>query len=122
MKLIFESETELGRCDGDRVNGHFGDDPGDWLAFAHTTAAVTRSKGVLRIEQRCYLRSTERPDDLRSQSWVKPEMTFEPMLGSKEETLRMVQAAHERFVRDAREEFAGNSVLAIGGAMCELRG
>ena len=121
MRQIFESETELGRCDPDRINGHFGDDPGGWIAFAHTTAALTGSKGMLRIEQRCYLRSTERADDLRSQNWVKAEMAFESMLGSKEETTEMVRQVHERFVRKSRKEFLENSILASNNGVCEYQ-
>lgn len=121
MKLIFESETELGRCDADRVNSRFGNDPGDWVAFAHTTAAMTSAKGMLRIEQRCYLRSAERPDDLRAQSWVKPAMAFEPMLSSKQHTIQMVQKAHDLFVRKSREEFLEASVLSISNGLFEYR-
>ena len=111
MKLIFECETELGTCDADRVNGHFGDDPSGWLAFAHTTAALTRTNGVLRVEQRCYFRSTQRADEVRAQNWVKPEMTLEPVLSSKEETRRAVQALHDAYVNRARESFVEQSIL-----------
>src|SRR6476619_521802 len=113
MKLIFECETELGRCDADRVNGHFGNDPGDWLAFAHTTATLTGSKGMLRIEQHCYLRSTERSDDVRPQSWVKPEMTLEPGLDCEAEPRRMVHQRHANFVRTSREELMEQSIVVI---------
>lgn len=120
MKLIFESETELGRCDPDQINSHFGDDPGDWMAIAHTTAAMTHSNGMLRIEQRCYLRSAECPNEVRSQSWVAPEMAFEPMLGSREKTIRLVQKAHERFVSNAKREFTEQSLLAMHSDVAEL--
>jgi hypothetical protein len=113
MKVIFESETELGRCDADRVNGHFGNDPGEWLAFAHTTATVTGPRGMLRIDQHCYLRSAEPLDDIGSQSWVKPEMTLEPLLGSAEETLRMVQELHDRYVQKAQEELMEASIVVV---------
>ncbi len=119
MKLIFENETELGRCDPDRVNGHFGDDPGGWIAMTHTSAAITHSNGMLRIEQRCYLRSTDRPEDVRSQSWVAPEMTFEPLLASKEKTARLVEQAHTRFVRHARGILAEQAILAMHKDMAE---
>jgi hypothetical protein len=113
MKLIFECETELGQCDADRVNGHFGDDPGDWLAFGHTTAAMTSSKGMLRIEQRCYLRSSDRPEDIRSQAWIRPELLLEPALDCKAETMKQVQQLHEAFVQKAREELIEHSLIAV---------
>lgn len=119
MKLIFERETELGPCDPDRINGHFGDDPGGWNAIAHTSAAITHSNGMLRIEQRCYLRSTERPEEVRSQAWVAPEMTFEPMLASKETAARLVEQAHARFVRHSKREFVEQAILATHSDMAE---
>ena len=118
MKIIFESETELGRCDADRVNGHFGDDPGDWIAFAYTTAALTGPGGMLRIEQQCYLRSTLRPDEVRNQAWVKPSMSLEPSLSARHETVQMVEQLHQRFVQEARETFAEQSVLAVPSIAC----
>jgi hypothetical protein len=113
MKLIFECETELGRCDLDKINGHFGDETGEWMAFALTTAAVTGRKRMLRIEQRCYLRSTVQFDNIRSQNWVRPEITLEPTAGPKEEILKAVQQLHEQFVRKARTGLTEQSVLAI---------
>jgi len=118
MKIIFECETELGRCDSDRVNGHFGDDLGDWIAFAYTTAALTGPSGMLRIEQQCYLRSTLRPDDVCDQGWVKPSMSVEPALAARAETVQMVQQLHQRFVQAARETFAEQSVLAVPSIAC----
>jgi hypothetical protein len=112
MKVIFECETELGRCDADRVNGHFGNDPGEWLAFAHTSATMTGPKGMLRIEQRCYLRSAERLDEVRAQNWVKPSMTLEPVLGSEADT-ETVQELHESYAQKAQEEFMEASVVAV---------
>lgn len=116
MKLIFECETELGPCDADRVNGHFGDDVGDWLAFALTTAAMTGAKGMLRIEQCCYLRSKQALDEIRNQNWVKPEMTLEPVVGSKDETLVTVQRLHDAFVQKSRKEFLDQLIIVVPSA------
>ena len=113
MKLIFECETELGQCDPDRINGHFGEDVDEWLAFAHTTAALTGPRGLLRIEQRCYLRSSQRLGEIRSQNCVRPEMTLEPLLGSKEETLETVQQMHQQFAQKAQAEFLQESVVTV---------
>jgi len=120
MKLIFECETELGPCDADRVNGHFGEDPTGWTALAHTTAIITGAKtGMLRIEQRCYLRSTDRPEDVRAQNWVRPEMTLEPVLSSKDETTAMVEKLHQAFVQKAKEEFVQQSILIAPAVLCQ---
>lgn len=120
MKLIFEAETELGRCDAERINGHFGDDPGEWVAFAHTTAAQTGSQGMLRIEQRCFLRSSNRLDDVRTQTWVRPEMAFEPAADSKEQTMRMLHASHQSFVDKSRKAFEEQAVFEVRGGCCGL--
>jgi hypothetical protein len=112
MKLIFERETELGRCDADRLCSQPGDWDGEWLAFALTTAALTRNSGMLRIEQRCYLRPTNCSDDLRNQTWVKPEMMLEPVPDGKEATLEMVQQLHDDFVAKARQEFMDQSIVS----------
>jgi hypothetical protein len=111
MKVIFESETELGRCDPDRVDGLFGQESGDWLAFAHTSATLTGR--MLRIEQHCYLRPSEALEDVRAQSWVKAEMAFEPLLGSKTENLKSVQRLHEGYVQKAQEELLEVSVILV---------
>jgi len=121
MKRIFECETELGPCDADRVNGHFGDDPSGWTALAYTMATATGGRAsMLRIEQRCYLRSTDRPEDVRPQSWVRPEMTLEPLLGSKHETTEMVQELHDQFVQKAKEEFLQQSILMPALGVCPV--
>jgi hypothetical protein len=112
MKVIFDCETELGRCDADRVNGHFGDDPGGWNGFAYTTAMVS-PKGMLRVEQRCYFRSSVVLNDVRSQAWVAPEMTLEPVLGSDNETVQFVQELHDRYVRRAHRSFLEQSILIL---------
>ena len=120
MKMIFECETELGRCDVDKVNDRFAQGPGDWIAFAHTTAAMTGSRGIVRIEQRCYLRSSEIQDEVRPQSWVKPEMALEPVLSSTGETTRMVRQRHERFIQMARDTFFEHSVLTANNSYCSV--
>jgi hypothetical protein len=109
MKLIFDCETELGRCDAHLLT-KFGCDMDEWSAFAHTTAAMTGSRGMLRIEQRCYLRSAVNAE-MQDQPWVKPEMMLEPVLCSKKETLQTVQKLHEEFVQKARTEFCEQSLV-----------
>ena len=111
MQVIFEQETELGRCDADRLSSQPGDWEGEWLAFALTTAAVTKSSGMLRIEQRCYLRPVAASDDLRNQNWVKPEMTLEPVPEGKATALEMVQRLHDDFVLRAHREFQEHSIV-----------
>jgi hypothetical protein len=113
MKVIFESETELGRCDADRIDGPFSCHPGEWVALAHTTATMTGSKRMLRIEQHCYLRSERRLDDVRSQSCVKPEVTLEPVAGSDRKSIEMARALHWQFVQRALDEFMEASVVVV---------
>ena len=117
MEVIFECETELGQCDQDRVCGHFDDAIGDWLALGHTSATQTSAKGVLRVEQRCYLRSAQQPEEIRAQSWIRPEFILEPALTSKSETTRFVQRLHETYVARARQELARQALILAPSAV-----
>jgi hypothetical protein len=111
MELIFDCETELGKCDSHLLE-KIGCDMGEWSAFAHTTAAMTGPRGMLRIEQRCYLRSML-TGEMQNQPWIKPEMTLDPVLCTKKETLRTVQKLHEQFVRTSRNEFCKQSLVLV---------
>jgi hypothetical protein len=112
MKVIFERESEIGRCDDALVKdpefAGSGSEP--WTIYAHTAASLTGSKRMLKVEQRCYLR---RGDDIPEQSWVKPEILLEPVLGTEEETVAIAQEIHERFIAKALQEFPEDSLVAI---------
>lgn len=102
MKTIFDCETELGRCDSGLVEGQAGgyelsNEP--WGIYAQTTGALNGTQRMLKIEQRCYLR---RGEEFADQSWVRAEMTVEPVLGSVVEAMAAMKIIHEEFVRKAR--------------------
>ena len=112
MKVIFERETEIGKCDDDLVNdpaflGGTGCEP--WTIYAHTGASLTGSKRMLKIEQRCYLR---RGDEIPDQNWVKPELIIEPVIGSEDESIAMVQQIHQCFIAKARQQLPEGSLAA----------
>jgi hypothetical protein len=111
MKVIFECETEIGKCDDDLVNdptfsGGTACEP--WTVYAHTEASLAGSKRMLKIEQRCYLR---RGDEIPDQNWVKPELIIEPVLGSEDETMALVQQTHECFIAKARRQLPEGSLV-----------
>jgi hypothetical protein len=115
MKIVFESESEIGPCDPDRIDAEFGEHPGNWMIVGQTTAALTSPKGMLRIEQTCYLRSAESPEDVRPQSWLRAEITFEPNLGSVEESHELLVGLHERYIQQTRRELMDRSLLLLPG-------
>lgn len=119
MKTIFECETELGRCDSELVERQAGgyelsNEP--WGIFAHTTGALNGTQRMLKIEQRCYLR---RGDEFADQSWVRAEMTVEPVLGSVMDAVAAMKVIHEEFIRKAREQLPEQILdLSKSGLSC----
>ena len=111
MKAVFEAETEIGPCDPDRIDADFGENPGKWLAVGQTTVAMTGPKGMLRIEQSCYLRSADEPEDVRPQSWLRADISFEPVLETKEETNQFLAHLHEQFIQRARNILFERSLI-----------
>ncbi|MBA4150403.1 MAG: hypothetical protein H0X66_20015 [Verrucomicrobia bacterium] len=104
ITTIFESETEIGKCRCDSEDGErwrFAE-PDYATIFAHTAATVNGHRGMLRIEQHCYLR---RGGELPDQPWIKPEVLLEPTLGSRETLIEMAEQLHTRFISRVREEF-----------------
>jgi hypothetical protein len=110
MKVIFECETEIGKCDADLVNDCAFNGGEPWTIYAHTEASLTGSKRMLKIEQRCYLR---RGDEIPEQNWVKPELIIEPVLGSEEDSKAIVQQAHECFMAKARRQLPEGSLAPM---------
>lgn len=112
MKVIFESETEIGKCEDGLIKETASDRNTSelWTIYAHTEASVSGTKRMLKIEQRCYLR---RGDEIPDQSWVKPEVILEPALDSDVDMLAMIQQTHEHFIVRALKQFPeGCLVLA----------
>ena len=104
MTRIYECETEIGKCaykPEDMRELKYAE-PDYSLVFASTLASLNGRQGMLRIEQQCYLRhGGERPD----QPWIKPEITHEPILGSKEEMVELAKSLHEQFLERVRKKF-----------------
>lgn len=99
MKTIFECETQIGSCEYDTTTDHPYGESGDWAIYAHTAASLSASKGMLKIEHRCYLRlGNEVPD----QPWVKPEVLLEPAPECELEIEKFVQQLHEQFIERSR--------------------
>ena len=104
MITLFEKESIVAQC---RYEAK-GDDR--WLfaepdyatVFVHTVATLNRHRGMLRIEQQCFLRRGEESPD---QPWVKPEITLEPAVGERECLLSRIERMHEEFASKALEQF-----------------
>ena len=120
MTHIFEAETELGRCDPDRIGSPVAEDDGQWLVIASTSANSTGARGLLRIEQRCFLRCVERPNEVRPQNCVSPQMSFEPVSASREETIQAVQQLHACFVLKSKDALSEESLLSASTGIPEL--
>ncbi len=103
MKVIFESETEVGKCSGDRVEPHRRhSDTACVTVLAHTQACLNGQRGMLKIEQHCYLR---RGQEIPDQPWIQPEITLEPGVDSKAQMIELAKNLHERFVDRVRLQF-----------------
>jgi hypothetical protein len=102
MKVIFEAETEMGKCDYQPEDSTSFRHAEPELAslFAHTQATVN-GKGLLKIEHHCYLRQGE---EISEQPWIKPEMIVEPLVESQQEMKRMASVQHERFLEQVRRQ------------------
>jgi|GEM_PF-1279054 len=108
MKIIFECETEIGQCDYEPVGGHGFKyaEPDYSTVFAHTVASLngnkgTLNKGMLKIEQHCYLRHGE---ELPDQPWIRPEIILEPALESKHAMMDFAKILHDQFVARIRHQ------------------
>src|SRR4051812_33881072 len=114
MKTIFDCETEIGDADPERWGWEGGDLPNvellDGRIVAHTRADLNRARGILKLEQRVYIRAGEH---VLEQSWIAPEMVIESVEDDGESTLALAQQLHERFCDSARSRLSeGLSVFA----------
>ncbi len=103
MRIIFDCETEIGKCDDSLVEDNaltYGEDR-TCILYAQTAASLTSAKGMLKIEHRCYLRLGQ---EMTEQAWVKPEISLEPASGTEPELIAMVRGIHDQFIRKAREQ------------------
>lgn len=111
MTTIFERETEVGKCsyESESSSRSQSSDSGFSTIYAHSIATVNGQRGVLKIEQHCYLRQGE---DIPDQPWIRPELSFEPMLTSPAEMLQLAERQHEKFCQRVREEFPNQYMVA----------
>ena len=105
MKTIFDCETEIGTWEQDwpRTSVSKNGEADVWRIYAHTKAALTRAHGMLKIEQRCFVRLGQEVTDYPS---IKPGMMLEAALETEEQSLAMVQQAHQQFIDRARQRIA----------------
>jgi hypothetical protein len=106
-KIIFDCETEVGKCDYEPSEHFRYAEPHYSTIYAHTLASL--NGGLMKIEQHCYLRNG---GDLPEQPWVRPQITLEPALGTEREMIELAKAMHEQFVDRTRrhnpEQFAAS--------------
>jgi hypothetical protein len=100
MTTIFEQETEVGRCTYE-PSFNLGETELSTVCV-HSIATVNGNRGLLKIEQHCYLRhGGEIPD----QPWIKPEVTLEPAMHSRAQMIQFATEQHEKFCDRVRMEF-----------------
>jgi hypothetical protein len=112
MRIVFECETEIGKCHDELIQDHVFSQGGteNWTIYAHTVASLMGSKGMLKIEQRCFLR---RGEEIPDQSWVKPEIMLEPALCSEAEMQNVLRDIHTRFIQKARQQLPENLLVPV---------
>lgn len=102
MKVIFDHETAIGKCDYELTGDHFHYAEPHYSTLYGHTLALLNNKGLLKVEQHCYLRNgTELPD----QPWVRPQIILEPATGSEEEMVALVEMLHKKFIERTRKQF-----------------
>jgi len=108
-KLIFESETLIGKCDYDRLepNGFHYAEPDYAEIWVHTIGAV--SQGLLKIEQHCYLRHGE---DVPEQPWIRPQIFLEPATISRTEMTDLAKTLHQEFISRTKEKIQNQVLIA----------
>lgn len=117
MKTIFDCETEIANLEaGWEQNGAEanGSHPSGWKIFVHTLAVLTKSRGMLKIEQRCFFRAGNEVSDHPA---VKPDLLLEPALETEEESLSLVRGIHSRFAERVRQQISDS---ACGPDICAV--
>ena len=104
MKTIFDCETELGPADPESWGWEGGDLPNVELLngrmVAHTRADLNRARGILKVEQRVYIRAG---DHVLEQDWIHPQMLIEPVEDCDDKTSELAQSLHDHFCVNARQ-------------------
>jgi hypothetical protein len=104
MKTILDCETEIGGADPERWGWEGGDLPNvellDGRMMAHTRADLNRARGVLKVEQRVYIRAGEH---VLEQDWIHPQMLIESVEEGDAQAIELAQSLHDRFCETARQ-------------------
>lgn len=111
---IFEQETEVGQSTYDPSGeGFHYTEPQLSTICVHSVATVNGNRGLLKIEQHCFLRhGGEIPD----QPWIKPEVTLEPAVRSRSEMIEFAEEQHQKFCERVRAEFPHEYLVASSGS------
>jgi hypothetical protein len=107
MKTIFDAETEIGSAPPELWGWEGGDLPNvellDGRFVAHTRADLNRARGILKLEQRIYIRAGEH---VLEQDWIHPEVLIESVEDDGEQALNLAQSLHEHFCENARQRLS----------------
>jgi len=114
MKTIFECETEIGHADPEAWGWEGGDLPNIELLngcmMAHTRADLNHGRGILKLEQRVYIRAG---DHVLEQTWIHPEMLIESVDDDGDSAVRLAESLHERFCESARHRIDEGACAAV---------
>ena len=107
MKTILDRETEIGAADPERWGWEGGDLPNIELLngrmMAHTRADLNRARGILKVEQRVYIRAGEH---VLEQDWIHPDMFIEPVEDGDDKAMQLAESLHENFCETARQRLS----------------
>lgn len=103
MKTIFECETEIGHADPEAWGWEGGDLSNFELAngqiVAYTRGDLNHARGILKLEQRVYLRAGEH---VLEQSWLPPQRLIEAA-DDESGAEKLAESLHDQFVESARQ-------------------
>jgi hypothetical protein len=101
MRTVFDCETQVGEYayEPESGLGFTYAEPDFATLYAHTTARVSRSCQLMRIEQECFLRKGK---TLPAPSWAKPVVITEPLRDNPEEIEALAKALHEQLIERLR--------------------
>jgi hypothetical protein len=106
MKTIFDRETEIGQADPERWGWDGGDLPNlellDGRIVAHTRADLHHTRGILKLEQRVYIRAGEH---VLEKDWLPPELLIEPV-EDEAHAAQLAESLHERYCENARQRLS----------------
>lgn len=112
MKTIFDAEREIGKFDADRLDWEAGCFEMDHLhecdVVAHTRADLNHVRGILKIEQRCFMRAG---GQIMEQPWIAPTFEIESVDGEESEAQALAQSYHNRFCEHARARLCEEALV-----------